>query len=253
MVVCSFLGSGAGAGTPVSEAAGGALSSDATAVAPGGAAFSIWTLIYLGLIGLAVWQALPGHRANARQRQAGWWIAASMLLNATWILAVQFDLVGQRRGDRGAARRPRTDLRAALRNPARIPAGGGAGGRRHVRLSGVGCGRDGGERRGGVAGRRRRPAGSRCRHLGGDGPGAGGRGFGSTAATERDRPGPQKRSGPGFPWGAVFSGEEVYFSSDDDLPSRRRATMSCWICWVPSKMSRIFESRAHFSSSGRSE
>ena len=32
------------------------------------------------------------------------------------------------------------------------------------------------------------------------------------------------------------------------LPRRRRATISCWICWVPSKMSRILESRAHFSS-----
>jgi hypothetical protein len=40
-----------------------------------------------------------------------------------------------------------------------------------------------------------------------------------------------------------------YFSSAELLPSSRRATMSCWICWVPSKMSRIFESRAHFSSS----
>ena len=44
-----------------------------------------------------------------------------------------------------------------------------------------------------------------------------------------------------------------YLSSADDRPSRRRATTSCWICWVPSKMSRIFESRAHFSSSVCSE
>lgn len=32
------------------------------------------------------------------------------------------------------------------------------------------------------------------------------------------------------------------------LPSSRRATISSWICCVPSKMSRIFESRDHFSS-----
>ena len=44
-----------------------------------------------------------------------------------------------------------------------------------------------------------------------------------------------------------------HFSSADDFPSRRRATISCWICWVPSKMSRIFESRPHFSSNGRCE
>ena len=44
-----------------------------------------------------------------------------------------------------------------------------------------------------------------------------------------------------------------YFSSLLDLPSTRRAMISCWICCVPSKMSRIFESRAHFSSSPTSE
>ena len=40
-----------------------------------------------------------------------------------------------------------------------------------------------------------------------------------------------------------------YLSSALESPSTRRATISCWICWVPSKMSRILESRAHFSSS----
>ena len=38
-------------------------------------------------------------------------------------------------------------------------------------------------------------------------------------------------------------------SSQELLPSSCRATISSWICWVPSKMSRIFASRAHFSSS----
>ncbi|WP_241384116.1 tryptophan-rich sensory protein [Rhodococcus sp. CH91] len=92
-VVVSFFGSGAAGGTPVAEAAGGALSADATAVAPGGPAFSIWTLIYAGLLALAVWQALPAHHTDARQRAAGWWISASMLLNAAWITAIQFDQV----------------------------------------------------------------------------------------------------------------------------------------------------------------
>ena len=43
-----------------------------------------------------------------------------------------------------------------------------------------------------------------------------------------------------------------YFSSLELLPSKRRATINNWICWVPSKMSRIFESRAHFSNSSSS-
>ena len=41
----------------------------------------------------------------------------------------------------------------------------------------------------------------------------------------------------------------AYFSSAEVLPSSWRATISSWICCVPSKMSRIFASRAHFSSS----
>lgn len=90
-IVGSFIGSGAVVGTPISEAADGALSADATAVAPGGPAFSIWSLIYLGFIAFALWQALPSHHGDFRQRRVGWWIAASMLLNAVWIATVQFD------------------------------------------------------------------------------------------------------------------------------------------------------------------
>ena len=55
-IFTAFLGSGALGGTPISEAAGGALSADATPLAPGGTAFSIWSVIYLGLIGYTLWQ-----------------------------------------------------------------------------------------------------------------------------------------------------------------------------------------------------
>src|SRR5699024_7828151 len=50
-----------------------------------------------------------------------------------------------------------------------------------------------------------------------------------------------------------LSGCRRYLSSFELRPSTRRATTSCWICCVPSKMSRILESRAHFSSRLRSE
>ena len=75
-------GAGAFGGTPTSEAADGALSASATPVAPGTTAFSIWSVIYLGLIAYAVWQALPAQRESARQRSMGWLAAVSMLLNA---------------------------------------------------------------------------------------------------------------------------------------------------------------------------
>lgn len=83
------VGSGAFGGTPIASAAGGALSADATLVAPAGPAFAIWSVVYTGLVGLTVWQALPAHRDDARQRSTGWLTAASLVLNAVWIGTVQ--------------------------------------------------------------------------------------------------------------------------------------------------------------------
>lgn len=93
-VAGAFLGSGALGGTPVDEAAGGALAADATHVAPGGPAFSIWSVIYTGLVAYAIWQVLPAQRADARQRATGWLALASLVLNAAWIGTVQADALG---------------------------------------------------------------------------------------------------------------------------------------------------------------
>jgi len=88
-VVGSMIGVGVFGGTRVSEAAGGALAADATLVAPASPAFSIWTVIYLGLAGYTVFQWLPAHAADDRQRRLRLPVAATMLLNAAWILVVQ--------------------------------------------------------------------------------------------------------------------------------------------------------------------
>ncbi|MFI8565449.1 TspO/MBR family protein [Rhodococcus sp. NPDC078407] len=90
-VVVSFLGSGAWIGTPIAEAAGGALSATSTLVAPAGPAFSIWSVIYTGLIVYAVWQFLPGR--TTRHDALRLPIIASMLLNPAWILAIQLGQV----------------------------------------------------------------------------------------------------------------------------------------------------------------
>lgn len=90
-VVGSFIGSGAAGGTPIQDAAGGALAADSTVIAPGTGAFSIWSVIYAGLLAYAIWQFFPGQRTAERQRKLGYWIAASLLLNAAWILSIQFD------------------------------------------------------------------------------------------------------------------------------------------------------------------
>lgn len=92
-IAAAFVGSGAAGGTPIDEAAGGALSTDATPVAPGSPAFAIWSVIYAGLVAYAVWQLLPSQRADARQRRLGYLVAASLVLNAAWILSIQFDLL----------------------------------------------------------------------------------------------------------------------------------------------------------------
>lgn len=93
-IIGSFIGSGAAGGTPVQDASGGALAADATLIAPGTGAFSIWTVIYIGLLAYAVWQFLPAQKRAVRQRRLGYLVAASLLLNAAWILSVQFDLLG---------------------------------------------------------------------------------------------------------------------------------------------------------------
>ena len=92
-LIGAFVGSGAAGGTPIQNAAGGALAADATLIAPATPAFSVWSVIYLGLIVYAVWQLLPAQSSAERQRRVGYWIAASLVLNAFWILSIQFDLL----------------------------------------------------------------------------------------------------------------------------------------------------------------
>ncbi|MCJ1714704.1 tryptophan-rich sensory protein [Curtobacterium sp. VKM Ac-2922] len=89
-LVGSFIGSGAAGGTPIQDAAGGALSASSTAIAPGGPAFGIWSVIYTGLIAFAIWQFLPRHADQERHDRLVVPAVLSLLLNAAWILSVQF-------------------------------------------------------------------------------------------------------------------------------------------------------------------
>jgi hypothetical protein len=92
-LIGSFVGSGAAGGTPIQDAAGGALGATATLIAPDVPAFSIWGPIYLGLMAYALWQALPAQTTAARHRALGYPVAASLVLNAAWILSIQFDML----------------------------------------------------------------------------------------------------------------------------------------------------------------
>ena len=92
-VLGSFLGMGAFGGQEVQSSSSGSLSDDATHVAPDGPAFSIWSVIYLGLAAYVVHQWLPSRAAHPRERAVGYLVAASMVLNAAWILAAEGDLI----------------------------------------------------------------------------------------------------------------------------------------------------------------
>jgi hypothetical protein len=52
---------------------------------PAGYVFSIWGLIYIGLIAYGIFQALPTQRDNPRLRSTGWWITLGGLSNSAWI------------------------------------------------------------------------------------------------------------------------------------------------------------------------
>jgi hypothetical protein len=88
-IAAAFLGSGAIGGTPINQAAGGALTADSTPIAPGGPAFRIWSVIYLGLVGYALWQLTGTARRSERERALRPWALLSVLLNAAWIWMVQ--------------------------------------------------------------------------------------------------------------------------------------------------------------------
>jgi hypothetical protein len=59
---------------------------------PAGYVFSIWGLIYLGLIAFAIFQALPSQRDNPRLRATGWWVVIGGLANIAWILLWHYEI-----------------------------------------------------------------------------------------------------------------------------------------------------------------
>jgi hypothetical protein len=88
MIVGTLFGTGV-IGTRVEESSGGSLSATATLIAPAVPAFSIWSVIYLGLVAYVVWQWLPANTASPRLRSTGLLAALSMILNAVWLLVTQ--------------------------------------------------------------------------------------------------------------------------------------------------------------------
>ncbi len=58
---------------------------------PAGYVFSIWGLIYIGLIAYGIFQALPSQRENPRLQATGWWAVLSGLANSLWIFLWHYE------------------------------------------------------------------------------------------------------------------------------------------------------------------
>lgn len=58
---------------------------------PAGYVFSIWGLIYLLLIGYAIFQALPAQRENPRLRKIGFLFVLSCLANSVWLFLWHYE------------------------------------------------------------------------------------------------------------------------------------------------------------------
>ena len=59
---------------------------------PAGYVFSIWGLIYVGLIAFAVYQALPAQRDNPRLRSIGYLFALSCVANIAWLFLWHYEI-----------------------------------------------------------------------------------------------------------------------------------------------------------------
>ena len=83
----------------VSAAVGGAVTgaiSDAnnSPVTPAGYAFSIWGLIYLASLALAVYQLRPSQLGRDIHRRTGWWLVAAFTASTVWIPVFGLRLLG---------------------------------------------------------------------------------------------------------------------------------------------------------------
>ena len=58
---------------------------------PAGYVFSIWGLIYLGLLAYSIYQVLPSQRQNPRLRRIGWLYVLSCLANIAWLFLWHYE------------------------------------------------------------------------------------------------------------------------------------------------------------------
>lgn len=60
---------------------------------PAGYTFSIWSIIYLGLLGFAVYQVLPAQQDNPRLEKTRKWAILNFISNGLWLIAANNGLL----------------------------------------------------------------------------------------------------------------------------------------------------------------
>ncbi|MHA7154638.1 hypothetical protein [Arthrobacter sp. TMN-50] len=80
---------GAFGGPDIREAPLKTFDSGTTLISPAAPAHYLWLVIGVGLVAYAAHQWFPSQRRSPRHRGLGWIVAASVLVTAAWVLAVQ--------------------------------------------------------------------------------------------------------------------------------------------------------------------
>jgi translocator protein len=93
LAVVQIVVSGLGGSGAVGESIGVVANAYDTPLLAAGWTFAIWALIYAGFFAYAVYQLLPAQRSREVHRRTGWWMAASAVFNAAWILAFSTRLI----------------------------------------------------------------------------------------------------------------------------------------------------------------
>lgn len=58
---------------------------------PANYVFSVWSIIYIGLIAYSIFQSRPSQRENPRLRKIGYWFVASCVANSIWLVLFHYE------------------------------------------------------------------------------------------------------------------------------------------------------------------
>ncbi len=95
VVACLYVNYLYNAHPPAGALSNGAMSArHPTLLTPAGYAFSIWGVIFTGLVVYTVWQLLPAQRPAALPRQLNSLLTRAVVLTTAWTLLFSYELIG---------------------------------------------------------------------------------------------------------------------------------------------------------------